>query len=74
MDEENPTVARSAFPSISGYRIQRILGTGGMGVVYLATDETLEREVAIKLLSTDSKDAEARFLREARSMASVKYL
>lgn len=72
MDEEQ-TVARSAFPSIPGYRIERILGTGGMGVVYLATDETLEREVAIKLLSADSSDAEARFLREARSMANVKH-
>jgi len=72
MNEEQ-TVARSAFPSIPGYRIQRILGTGGMGVVYLATDETLERQVAIKLLSADSTDAEARFLREARSMAGVKH-
>ena len=73
MDEEEPTVARAAFPSIPGHRIERILGTGGMGVVYLATDETLEREVAIKLLSADSSEAGARFLREARSMANVKH-
>lgn len=73
MNEETPTVARSAFPSIPGYRVRSILGTGGMGVVYLATDETLERDVAIKLLSADSSDAGARFLREARSMATVKH-
>ena len=70
---DDRTVERSALPTIPGYRVERTLGAGGMAVVYLATDETLERDVAIKLLSGDSDDAKARFLREARSMAGVKH-
>lgn len=51
------------------YRIERTLGHGGMAVVYLAYDEELQREVAIKVLAehlAGDEDFHRRFLREAR--------
>jgi serine/threonine-protein kinase len=58
------------------YRVQGVLGSGGMGTVYQAHDETLGRAVAIKLVHEDIladpgvRDA---FLEEARSMARVRH-
>src|SRR6476469_8345029 len=52
----------------AGYLIQRLLGTGGMGEVYLAQHPRLPRHDALKILSADiSADADyrERFLREA---------
>jgi serine/threonine-protein kinase len=56
----------------------RELGRGATGVVYLARDAELERDVAIKLLhphlaSADRKDQLARFFHEARVMASLRH-
>jgi len=56
------------------YRIERVLGEGGMGVVVEAHDTSLERRVAIKFLLPDFiKHAEAkeRFIREARAAAKI---
>jgi serine/threonine-protein kinase len=56
------------------YRIERVIGRGGMGVVYLATDTRLHRRVALKLLTADLADDEAfraRFLRESHLAASI---
>jgi serine/threonine-protein kinase len=53
---------------VAGYRIERVLGAGGMGTVYLAANPTLPRHDALKVLSTElSRDADfrARFVREA---------
>jgi len=57
--------------TISHYRIAEKLGEGGMGVVYLAEDITLGRRVAIKFLSSTSKEYRARFLREARAVSAL---
>ncbi|MBC7816240.1 MAG: protein kinase [Planctomycetaceae bacterium] len=59
------------------YRIERELGRGGMGVVYLAHDGQLDRRVALKIpfFRDDDDDAGAveRFYREARAMATVQH-
>jgi len=56
------------------YRIERLLGKGGMGQVFLAHDLTLEREVAIKVLPPDvSQDDQVvrRFQQEAKTAAKL---
>ncbi len=58
----------SVGSTFAGYRIERLLGVGGMGVVYLARSPELPRSDALKVLSTElSRDADfrARFVREA---------
>jgi serine/threonine protein kinase len=54
----------------------RLLGEGGMGQVFLAEDESLERKVAIKMIAprlAGEGPARARFLREARAMAGIEH-
>jgi serine/threonine protein kinase len=61
---------------IGDYRVTALLGAGGMGEVYRATDEKLKREVAIKVLpDMFSADGErlARFQREARTLAALNH-
>src|SRR5437773_8410142 len=62
--------------SIGSYRIEELLGAGGMGEVYRARDGTLERDVAIKVLpqpfASDSERV-ARLLREARLLAALNH-
>src|ERR1035438_3454716 len=59
---------------IGRYRVQKILGKGGFGLVYLAYDDQLKRAVAIKVaharLIAQASDAEA-YLTEARTVANL---
>lgn len=65
------------FPQIPGYKIKKILGKGGMGIVYLAIQETLDREVALKVTLSSLYDEDKtfldRFVREARSAAMLQH-
>ena len=59
---------------IPGYSVQRIIGIGGMATVYLAVQESLGREVALKVLKpalAQDPVATERFLREARFAAQL---
>ena len=60
---------------IGRYAIERKLGEGGMGVVYAARDDRLERTIALKTLSALANDetARQRLWREARAAASVNH-
>lgn len=60
----------------SQYRLERELGHGGMGVVYLARDTTLDRQVAVKVVHPDlavHSSITQRFLAEARMIARLRH-
>ena len=59
---------------IAGYRIEQLIGRGGMAVVYRATDVRLDRMVALKILSPElarNDSFRQRFIRESRAGAAV---
>src|SRR6202042_2528294 len=61
---------------VERYRIVGALGSGGMGVVYRARDEKLERDVAIKVLQPGlviGVEERERFRREARALAKLNH-
>src|SRR5712692_8361782 len=69
--------------SIGGYTLVQVLGSGGMGTVYLAEDPAIGQQVAIKVVRTDPADfpdlssatmAAERFKQEARAVASLDHL
>ncbi len=62
--------------TIAGYKVLSVLGRGGMGTVYKALQLSMEREVALKVLShklSDDKTYVERFLREARAAGALNH-
>jgi TolB-like protein/tRNA A-37 threonylcarbamoyl transferase component Bud32/tetratricopeptide (TPR) repeat protein len=62
--------------SFDGFEVERVLGKGGMGTVYLAKDQRLGRNVAVKVLNASElayDDRRARFFREAKSAAAIRH-
>jgi eukaryotic-like serine/threonine-protein kinase len=76
--QDSPAVTRllTAGQEIGTYKIERLLGSGGMGQVYLATEARLNRKVALKILPpefvTESERA-TRFEREAQVLSSLNH-
>ncbi len=65
-----------ALPRVGRFSVLRKIGQGGMGVVYSAYDEQLDRRVAIKMVRADltsSETTRTRVLREARAMARLSH-
>ena len=63
-----------AGSELAGYRIESLVGEGGMGAVYLATQLRLDRRVALKVLAAGrigNEESRSRFLRESRLAASL---
>ncbi|HEY5926999.1 MAG TPA: protein kinase, partial [Kofleriaceae bacterium] len=68
-------IALAPGSHLGKYRLDRVLGEGGMGVVWAAHDPDLERAVAIKVLryAQAAQELRQRLLREARAMAKLKH-
>lgn len=66
----------TAFPQITGYEIETVLGRGGMGIVYRAHHQKLNRAVALKMMLTGqyaSPIEMLRFVREAEAIATLQH-
>ncbi len=66
----------AAGTTVDGYRVERMIGRGGMGVVYEAVQTSVNRRVALKVLRpelADDPEFVARFRREARLQASLEH-
>lgn len=72
----HPSPPPPATPDISGYRLSRVIGRGGMSTVWLGTQLSLSREVAVKVMLPDALADEVsrrRFENEARTIARLEH-
>jgi serine/threonine-protein kinase len=66
----------NAPTQLGHYKLVKLLGAGGMGAVYLADDQLVRRQVAVKVLSrhfTQEREAVSRFKREARAAVQLRH-
>jgi hypothetical protein len=71
-----PAEAPDEIGRLGGYRVLKPLGAGGMGVVYLAEEVALRRQVALKVMRpslANRPGARKRFVREARAIAALEH-
>jgi serine/threonine protein kinase len=76
MAEGDRWIELSEGVEFAGYRIERRLGRGGMGILYLAVEPGLERRVALKLIVPEAAADEVfrrRFAEESRIAASIEH-
>jgi tetratricopeptide (TPR) repeat protein/tRNA A-37 threonylcarbamoyl transferase component Bud32 len=67
-------VKAGARPRITGYEIREMLGEGGMGVVYKARQERLDRFVALKMIRSGARPQDlVRFETEAKAVAAIEH-
>lgn len=72
----SPSSSPDVFGRLGQYEVSKVLGQGGMGVVFLGKDPDLQRPVAIKVLAPSlacNRAARTRFIREARAQAKVNH-
>lgn len=71
-----PAAGPNELGRLGNYRVLRVLGAGGMGIVYQAEDLQLQRPVVLKVMKPElasQPEAHQRFLREARAIASFNH-
>lgn len=75
MVEEHGWSELSAGDEFAGYRVERRLGRGGMGILYLAIEPGLDRRVALKLIAPEAAEEvfAKRFAEESRIAASIEH-
>jgi serine/threonine-protein kinase PpkA len=74
-DELNELLS-AVMPEIPGYRVMRRIGRGGMSYVYLGVQESLDRQLAIKVIAPEALKDEVsrqRFEKEARTIAKLEH-
>jgi serine/threonine protein kinase len=72
----SPPQSRGELGRLGEYRILRVLGEGGMGIVFEAEDIRLGRTVAVKVMRpsfAESETARSRFIREAKAAAAIEH-
>ncbi|WP_160168113.1 serine/threonine protein kinase [Rhodopirellula sallentina] len=73
---DTPGLSRGTLGTIGRYKLIREIGRGGYGIVFLASDTELHREVAVKIARpeiTDSEEGVERFLREAQIAGTLRH-
>lgn len=75
-EKKSPSNSNFLGKTFDSYKIEKLLGEGGMGEVYLAFDEKLNRQVAVKILPsayTADDERVSRFEREARAISALNH-
>jgi serine/threonine protein kinase/lipoprotein NlpI len=71
--EQQQVAPQPTTKTFGKYQLEKKLGQGGMGAVYLAFDPALNRRVALKIMALKGQEAIERFQREARASAKLKH-